>query len=124
MILSVMVLSKLIREKSDFVEVFKAFKAKVELKQEKKIEVVHFDRGSEYYGRYDKTGCNPVPFAKYLQECGIDAQYIMPGTPQQNGIADMWNRTLLDMVRCILGNSSLHEFLWGEALKTVAYILN
>ena len=31
---------------------------------------------------------------------------------------------LLDMVRCILVNSSLPEFLWGEALKTGAYILN
>ena len=28
------------------------------------------------------------------------------------------------MVRCVLVNSSLLEFLWGEALKTVAYIVN
>ena len=34
------------------------------------------------------------------------------------------NRTLLDMVRCMLVNSSLPEFLWGEDLKTTAYILN
>ena len=31
---------------------------------------------------------------------------------------------LLDMVQYMLVNSSLPEFLWGEALKTVAYILN
>ena len=52
---------------------FKAFKDKVELQQRKKIKVVHSDKGGEYYGRYDETRRNPRPFAKYLQECGINA---------------------------------------------------
>ena len=60
--------------------------------------MVHYDRGGEYYGRYDETGSNPGPFAKYLQECGIDAQYTMFGTPQHNGIVERRNRTFLDMV--------------------------
>ena len=105
-------------------EAFKAFKEKVKLQEGKKIKVVYSDRSSEYYGRYDETGCNPGPFAKYLLECGIDAQYTMPDTPQQNGIAERRNRTLLNMVRCMLVSSSLPEFLWGEALKTATYILN
>ena len=53
---------------------------------------------TEYYGRYDETRRNPEPFAKYLQECGIDAHYTMSGTPQHNGIVEMRNRMLLDMV--------------------------
>ncbi|KAL6350396.1 hypothetical protein AAG906_004347 [Vitis piasezkii] len=89
---------ELIHEKSDSLNVFKAFKAKS-------------DRGGEYYGRYDETRRNLRPFAKFLLECGIDAKYTM-------------NRTSLDMVRCMLSNSSLPEFLWGEALKAAAYILN
>ena len=60
--------------------------------------MVHFDRGGGHYARYDETGCNPRPFAKYLWECGIDAEYTMPGTPQQIGIAEKRNHTLLDMV--------------------------
>ena len=36
----------------------------------------------------------------------------------------MKNHTLLDMVRCMLVNSSLPKFLWGEALKIATYILN
>ena len=48
----------------------------------------------------------------------------MIGTPQQNEIAERRNCMLLDMVRCMLVNSSLLEFLWGEALKNAAYILN
>ena len=41
-----------------------------------------------------------------------------------NEIAERRNHTLLDMVRCMFINSSLSEFLWGEALKTISYILN
>ena len=48
----------------------------------------------------------------------------MSDTPQQNEIAERRNHTLLDMMRCMLVNSSLVEFLWGEALKTASYILN
>ena len=36
----------------------------------------------------------------------------------------MRNHKLLDMVRCMLVNSSLPKFLWDEALKTTTYILN
>ena len=73
--------------------------------------MVHFDRGGEYYGRYDDMGRNPRPFVKCLQECVIDAWYTMPGTPQQNGIVERRNHTLFNMVRCMLINSSLPEFL-------------
>ena len=62
----------LIREKSESLEAFKAFKAKVELQTWKKIKVVYSDRGGEYYGRYDEMGRNPRPFAKYLQEYDIN----------------------------------------------------
>ncbi|RVW77645.1 Retrovirus-related Pol polyprotein from transposon TNT 1-94 [Vitis vinifera] len=48
----------------------------------------------------------------------------MPGTPQQNGVAERRNRTLMDMVRNMLSNSSLPISLWMEALKTAVYLLN
>ena len=47
------------------------------------------------------------PFAKYLEENGIRAQYSMPGEPQQNEVAERRNRTLLDMVRSIISYYSL-----------------
>ncbi|RVX03448.1 Retrovirus-related Pol polyprotein from transposon TNT 1-94 [Vitis vinifera] len=73
---------ELIHEKSDSLNVFKAFKAKVELQLGKPIKVVKSDKSGEYYGRYDETGRNLGPFAKFLLECGIDARYSMPDTPQ------------------------------------------
>ena len=48
----------------------------------------------------------------------------MPGTPEQNGVAERHNRTLKDMVRSMMSNCNLPEYLWGEALKTALYILN
>ena len=44
--------------------------------------MVHSDICGEYYGTYDETGRNLGPFAKYLQECGINAQYTMLVTLQ------------------------------------------
>ena len=48
----------------------------------------------------------------------------MPGTPQKNGVAERRNRTLMDMVRSILSNSTLPLSLWMYALKTIVYVLN
>ena len=41
-----------------------------------------------------------------------------------NGVAERQNKTLKDMVRSMISHSTLLESLWGEALKTAAYILN
>ncbi|RVW35870.1 Retrovirus-related Pol polyprotein from transposon TNT 1-94 [Vitis vinifera] len=71
-----------------------------------------------------ENGQTPRPFAKFLQEHGIVAQYTMPGYPDQNGVAEKRNQTLLDMVRSMLSSSKLPRFLWTEALKTTVYILN
>ena len=48
----------------------------------------------------------------------------MLGSPNQNGVAERRNRTLLDMVQSILSNFNLPKSLWAEALKTTVYILN
>ena len=57
-------------------------------------------------------------------ECGIIPQYTMSGTPSQNGVAERQNCTLKDMVRSMIGHSTLLESLWAEAIKTAVYILN
>src|ERR1044072_2879209 len=115
----------LIHEKSQSLDVFKSFKAEVENQLNKRIKNVKSDRGGEYYGRYDGSGeQRPGPFAKYLEECGIVPQYTMPGSPSMNGVAERRNRTLKDMVRSMICHSTFPESLWGEALKTAAYILN
>ncbi|RDX71718.1 hypothetical protein CR513_48889, partial [Mucuna pruriens] len=81
-----------IHEKSQSLDVFKSFKAEVELQLGKKLKAVKSDHGVEYYGRYDGSGeqC-PRPFALFLRECGIVLQYTMPGKPSMNGVAERRN---------------------------------
>ena len=88
------------------------------------IKIVRSDRGGEYYGRFTDQGQRPGPFAKFLEENGIVAQYTTPGTPQQNGVAERRNRTLMGMVRSMTSVSNLPPNIWSESLKTVVYILN
>ncbi|RVW30939.1 Retrovirus-related Pol polyprotein from transposon TNT 1-94 [Vitis vinifera] len=114
----------ILHNKNEALDAFKVFKAEVEKQYGKQIKIVRSDRGGEYYGRYLEDGQSPGPFAKFLQEHGIIAQYTMPGSPDQNGVAERRNRTLLDMVRSMLSSSKLPKFLWTEALKTAVYILN
>ncbi|KAL4342158.1 hypothetical protein GQ457_08G026470 [Hibiscus cannabinus] len=114
----------MLHHKSEALEAFKVFKAEVEKQCGKQIKIVRTDRGGEYYGRYTENGQVPGPFAKFLQDNGIVGQYTMPGSPDQNGVAERRNRTLMDMVRSMLSGSKLPKSLWVEALKTAVYILN
>jgi transposase InsO family protein len=115
----------LIKEKAQALDMFKSFKAEVELQLNKRIKAIRSDRGGEYYGRYDGSGeqCRG-PFAQFIDECGIVPQYTLPGSPAMNGVSERRNRTLKDMVRSMMSRTTLPQNLWGEALKTAAYILN
>lgn len=59
-----------------------------------KYFITFIDDYSRYmylYGRYTEDGQTQGPFAKFLQENGIVAQYTMPGSPDQNGVAERRN---------------------------------
>ena len=114
----------LLHNKYEALDAFKVFNAEVENQCGKQIQIVRSDRGGEYYGRYTENGQAPGPFTKFLQEHGIVAQHTMPGSSNQNGVAERRNLTLVDMVRSMLSNSNLPKSLWIDALKTAVYILN
>ena len=114
----------LISHKSEALERFKIFKTEVEKQLGKVIKILRSDRGGEYYGKHGDLGQCLGPFAEFLQSCGIKAQYTMPGTPEQNGVAERRNRNLMDMVRNMISRTKLPQSLWGEALQTAMYILN
>ena len=113
-----------IRERSEALDKFKIFKAEVENQHNLKIKVVRSDHGGDYYGRAAPYGQIPGPFAHFLRENGIVAQYSTSGEPQQNGVAERHNHNLMHMVRSMLSNSMLPVSFWMEALKTAAHILN
>ena len=105
----------LMQRKSETFEKFKEFRAEVENQLGKTFKTLRSDHGGEYLD---------TEFEDYLLEHGILSQLTAPGTPQQNGVAERRNRTLLDMVRSMFSFSSLPSSFWGYALQTAMYILN
>ncbi|WVZ54454.1 hypothetical protein U9M48_005242 [Paspalum notatum var. saurae] len=79
------------------VDFLKWLNKSIENQHDLKIKVVRSDHGGEYYGKYTPYGQVPGPFARFLQKNGIVAQYSTPGEPQQNGVAERRNRTLMDI---------------------------
>jgi transposase InsO family protein len=100
------------------------FKVEVENRHNVKIKIMRSDRGWEYYGRHTPYGQVPGPFAKFLEENNIVAQYLLPYELQQNVVAERRNHTIMKMVHSMLSNSTLPLSLWIEALKTIAHIIN
>ncbi|KAL0556507.1 hypothetical protein IC582_005021 [Cucumis melo] len=100
---------------SDSFEMFKEYKAEVENESGKTIKTLRSDRGGEYMD---------LRFQEYLIEHGIESQLSAPNTPQQNGVSERRNRTLLDMVRSMMSFAQLLNSFWGYALETDIYILN
>ena len=88
----------LMKWKSEAFEKFKEFKAEVENQLGKSIKAIRSDHGGEYLLR---------DFKDYLIENGIVSQMTTPGTPQQNGVAERRNMTLLEMVKSMMNYSTL-----------------
>lgn len=81
----------------------------------KNLKTLRSDRGGEYLSS---------DFLGHLVKHGIISQLTAPGTPQQNGVTERRNRTLLDMVRSMMSYLDLPISFWGYALDTALYILN
>jgi hypothetical protein len=105
----------LMRHKSESFEKFKEFRTKVENQLNKSIKVLRLDREGEYLS---------YEFTMYLKECGIISQLTPPGTLQWNGVSKRRNRTLLDMVRSMMSNTTLSKIFWGHTLETTALTIN
>src|SRR5262245_20761855 len=63
-------------------------------------------------------------FKRYLAEYGISAQTTAPYTPEQNGVSERMNRTLVECARTMLHANGLDYKFWGEAIMTAAHIRN
>ncbi|TYK21894.1 Gag-Pol [Cucumis melo var. makuwa] len=55
---------------------------------------------------------------------GIKRQFATAYTPQQNGVVEWMNRTLLERTRAMLGAASLKKAFWAEAVNIACYIVN
>nr|GEZ45581.1 retrovirus-related Pol polyprotein from transposon TNT 1-94 [Tanacetum cinerariifolium] len=62
--------------------------------------------------------------AKFFDEVGITQQFFAARTPQQNGVVERRNRTLVEAARTMLTFANLPSFLWAEAIATACFTQN
>lgn len=104
-----------LKEKSEAFQAFKKFKAEVENIAGRSIKILRTDRGGEYLSN---------EFEKYCRDNGIKHQLTARYTPQQNGVSERKNRTIMEMVRCMLKRKKLQKELWAEAVSCAIYLIN
>ncbi|KAI5334699.1 hypothetical protein L3X38_024832 [Prunus dulcis] len=104
-----------IRNKSSALECFRKFKAMTELQSGYKIEGLRSDRGGEFLSS---------EFNSFCAEVGIQRQLTVAYSPQQNGVAERKNRTVVEMAKSMLHEKSIPYEFWAEAVNTAVYLLN
>ncbi|KAJ0587052.1 putative RNA-directed DNA polymerase [Helianthus annuus] len=95
----------LLKEKSDAFETFKKFKVMVEVEVRRKIKTFRTDRGGEFTSH---------EFSRFCENEGIIRHLTAPYSPQQNGVVERRNRTLMEMTRSILKARQVPNFMWGR----------
>lgn len=104
-----------LKNKSEVFETFKTFQVYVERQTGKPIKVLRSDNGTEYV--------NSV-MDSYLESKGIQHQKSIPYTPEQMGVAERNNRTLVERARSMLVDAHLDRIYWAEAVKTATHCKN
>ena len=94
-------------------EKFKEFKVPVENLSEKKIKILRSDNGGEFT-------CNE--FKEFYKEVAIKRGLTTCYNPQQNGVAERKNRSIMEAVRAMIHDQDLPMHLWAEATRTVVYV--
>ena len=62
--------------------------------------------------------------ANICKNSGIICEFTIPYNPQQNGVSERMNRTLLEKARTMLINSKLDKIFWGDAILTACFLTN
>ncbi|KAL8102842.1 hypothetical protein AgCh_027386 [Apium graveolens] len=94
---------------------FKKFKALVEKESRQEIKILRTDRGGEFCSK---------EFRQFYEDEGIVRHFTVPYTPQQNGVVERHNRTVVAMGRSLLNERNMPSYMWGEAIRHVVYLHN
>lgn len=105
----------LLPSKDAAIAAIKHVQATAERKSGKKLLMLHTDRGGEF---------NATDFINYCAQLDVRRQLSAPYTPQQNGVVERHNQTVVGMARNMMKAKSLPGVVWGEAVSTAVYLLN
>lgn len=104
-----------IKNKSEVIEKFKEYEALAKNVTGQNVKIFRSDNGGEY------ISCE---FEELLKSKGIMKQRSNAHTPQQCGVAERMNRSLVEMARSMLQFADLPNEFWAEAVQTAAFLKN
>ena len=94
---------------------FWKFKQWIEAQYGHKIQALRYDNGKENSSNQFNMLC---------EEVGIEHQPTASYTPQENGVSERKNRTIMEMARCLMFKKNLSKEYWAEAAHTAIFLLN
>ncbi|GJQ94037.1 retrovirus-related pol polyprotein from transposon TNT 1-94 [Tanacetum coccineum] len=106
---------KFLRSKDETPEFVIKILKQIQVGLNKTIRYFHTDNGTEFVNQV---------LTQYYESVGIFHQKSVPRTPQQNGIIERRNRTLVEAARTMLIFFKALMFLWAEAVTTACYTQN
>ncbi|GJW25318.1 putative ribonuclease H-like domain-containing protein [Tanacetum coccineum] len=101
--------------KDETSEILKTFITGIENLIDLKVKVIRCDNGTEFKNKVMNQFCEMK---------GIKREFSVARTPQQNGVAERKNRTLIEAARTMLADSKLPTTFWAEAVNTACYVQN
>ncbi|GJR30733.1 retrovirus-related pol polyprotein from transposon TNT 1-94 [Tanacetum coccineum] len=104
-----------LHSKDEAFEVIISFIKKTQVNLQLQVQRVRTDNGTEFKNKI---------LAKFFDEVGISQQFSAARTPQQNGVVERRNRTLVEAARTMLTFANLPLFLWAEAIATACFTQN
>ncbi|XP_063948067.1 uncharacterized protein LOC135152165 [Daucus carota subsp. sativus] len=79
------------------------------------VKIIRSDNGTEFKNSKMEEFCKAN---------GIKQEFSTPGTPQQNGVVERKNRTLIEAARTMLEEAKLPTYFWAEAVQTACFTQN
>lgn len=106
---------KLLKRKNEVMDAVKDYINCMKTYFERDIKILRTDNGREYINR---------ELQSFLKERSIKHQFTVAYTPQQNGVAERKNRSLIEMARCLLIDAKMDKKYWSEAVLWATYLQN
>jgi hypothetical protein len=113
--LTMLICIRMRQEKSQTQETLKGFLRRAQNEFRLRIKKIRSDNGTKFKNSQIEG---------FLEDEGIKHEFSSPYTPQQNGVVERKNRTLLDMARTMLDEYKTPDRFWAEAINTACYSIN
>ncbi|KAJ9564484.1 hypothetical protein OSB04_000450 [Centaurea solstitialis] len=106
---------KFLRSKNEAPEIIISVLKEVQVNLQSQVQKIRSDHGTKFKNKV---------LGGYLESVGIKHTFAAVRTPQQNGVVERRNRTLVEAARTMLAYSKLPMFLWAQAVDTACYTQN